>query len=126
MEMNCLLIDDASKWRSPLHEESKWFGVWRNYGCDYLEFTDEELQQCITKRKIGAIQTDGASIAHFLSEYLGLRLKNMTMYGGSDPDTLKVTLSTLTLLHKKVATVEELRDELRTMPDVGQNEEFYW
>jgi hypothetical protein len=124
--MNCLFIRDESKWRSPLHEESKWFGVWRNYGCDYLEFTDEKLQQCITKRKIAAIKADGESIARFLEEYLYLRLKNMTMYGGSDPDKLEVTLSSLRLLHRKAATVGELRDDLRKMPDVGKNEEVYW
>lgn len=37
--------------------------MWREKGCDYLEFFDEQLQQCITLRKIVAFRYEGQSIA---------------------------------------------------------------
>jgi hypothetical protein len=108
IEMNCPLITQQSKWRSEVHEEKQFYGVWQPYACDYVEFTDAQLQTCITSQKISSIETRGASIASYLGQYLGLRLKNIAMYnknssitGQSEKDDSRsVILSTLALLHK--------------------------
>jgi hypothetical protein len=125
VEMNCRLIEKESKWISPLHEEKNWFGVWRPYDCDYLEFTDTELQQCVSKRKIKLMKTQGASIAAYIRQYLELRLKNITLHDSSDPDAIKVTIDTLKLLNLNGA-VSMLENKLNKMPVVGKNEEYYW
>ena len=60
IEMNCALITKYnSTWVSSLHEEQEWFGYWQHDDCDYLEYTDTQLQQCVTERKISAIKHDG-------------------------------------------------------------------
>lgn len=104
-EWNCQFLEPQSKWISDLHEETNWFGVWRQYGCDYLEFTDTQLQQCITNRKIASIETKGNSIARFMKEYFGQRLKNISMYGGGGSNSsdnsdagIDVIIDTLTLV----------------------------
>ena len=76
----CNLLPPESKWVSSVHEETQWFGVWRQYDCDFLEFTDEQLQQCVTRRKISSITTKGLSIAVFLREFLKRRLENIQFY----------------------------------------------
>jgi hypothetical protein len=125
IEMNCRLVAKKSNWISPLHEEKDWFGVWRPYDCDYLEFTDAQLQQCVSKRKISLMKTEGASIAAYMRDYLELRLKNITMYDASDPDAINVTIDTLKLLHLN-GPVSTLESRLNKMPVVGKNEEYYW
>jgi hypothetical protein len=125
VEMNCRFIEREAKWISPLHEEKRWFGVWRPYDCDYLEFTDSQLQQCVSNRKIKKMKTEGASIARYIREYLELRLKNITMHDASDPEAIEVTIDTLKLLHLNGA-VSMLENRLNKMPIVGKNEEYYW
>lgn len=125
VEMNCRFIEKEAKWISPLHEEKRWFGVWRPYDCYYLEFTDSQLQQCVSDRKITLMKTEGASIALYIRNYLELRLKNITMHDASDPDGIKVTIDTLKLLHLNGA-VSMLENRIKQMPVVGKNEEYYW
>ena len=127
-EWNCRLIQPESKWISELHEENEWFGVWRQYGCGYLEFTDTQLQQCITKRKIASIETEGNSIARFMREYLELRLKNVTMYDGGS-EAVNVTIDTLTLVALSMNPEDHyfgVIKKLKKMPVVEANREHYW
>jgi hypothetical protein len=121
VEMNCRFINQESKWRSSLHEETKFFGYWKNYDCDYMEYTNDQLQQCMDTKKIGKFKTEGRSISEFLNEYLIQRLENIIMYKGSDAIT--VTLDTLALLH---AAGPDLAEILKARPNVGELEEIFW
>jgi hypothetical protein len=125
IEINCRLIKKESKWISPLHEEKRWFGVWRPYDCDYLEFTDSQLQQCVSSRKIKSMNTKGRSIASYIGNYLHHRSKIITMHNASDPEAIEVTIDTLSLLHSGGA-VSNLENRLRAMPVVRKNEEHYF
>lgn len=97
-EMNCKFIWPESRWMSTFRQK-QWMGVWRNYDCDYVEFTDNQLQTCINKKKISAVKFDGASVAEILNQFVSLRLQNIQMYNSTANDSVTVTLSTLKLLH---------------------------
>lgn len=121
--MICALIPKSSRWLSNLHNETNWYGIWRNNDCDYLEFTDAQLQQCITERGISTIKTSGMSIAKFLNEFLQQRLKgiNMTESGTT------VILSTLGLSHKAGTPNADVREEIASkIPPTGPSEEMYY
>jgi hypothetical protein len=115
LEMNCQFIPPTSVWRSPVHLETNWYGFWRPYGCDYLEFTKDQLQSCVTHHRIASMDLFGKSITDFLSEYLGQRLKGIVMYqpavegggGGAEPG-VKVVLTTLGALHWASRSDEDL------------------
>jgi hypothetical protein len=106
LEMNCRFIPPTSVWRSPVHQETDWYGFWRPYGCDYLEFTKDQLQSCVTHHRIASMDVFGKSIAEFLHEYLLQRLNGIVMYqpaveggrGGAEPG-VRVVLTTLGALH---------------------------
>lgn len=124
IEMNCRFIPQSSKWLSKIHNETNWYGVWRNDDCDYVEFTDSELQQCVNERNITSIKTEGRSIAAFLNEYLAQRLKNINL---TETGTT-VTLSTSRLLHVAAIPDARLREALAAAanPSRGPNEEVYY
>jgi hypothetical protein len=121
LEMNCRFIKQESKWRSHLHEETKFFGYWKNYDCDYMEYTNLQLQQCIDTKKIGKFKTEGRSISEFLNEYLIQRMENINLYKGSDAKT--VILDTLSLLHN---FGPDFAETLKARPNVGELEEIFW
>jgi hypothetical protein len=99
IEMNCMLIKEESKWRSALHNETHWYGSYDHYNCQYKEFTDKQLQQCIDRRKIVSFFGSGASIWQFLNEYLQLRTSHLTLYNTTSDDGLNIHLTTLSFLH---------------------------
>ena len=121
VEMNCRFIKQKSKWRSPLHGETKFFGYWKNYDCDYMEYTNEQLQQCVDTKKIGKFIAEGVSIASFLRQYLNQRMDNIKLYKGSDAITVK--LDTLSLLHRFGPGFAE---RLKARPKVSELEEIFW
>jgi hypothetical protein len=125
-----LLITRESKWISQVHQEKDFYGVWKPYACDYVQFTNEQLQTCINNKKIASIETKGASIAGFLAQYLGLRLKNITMYNNSqsaENDGRSITLSTLSLLHKMGAPDDQIVDALvKDRITTTELQEVYW
>jgi hypothetical protein len=121
LELNCKFIKKESKWRSPLHEEKKFFGYWKNYDCDYMEYTNEQLQQCVDTKKIGEFKTEGKSISLYLKQYLIQRIDGINLYKGSDAITVK--LSTLSLLH---AFGPGFAEEMKARPQVGELEEIFW
>jgi hypothetical protein len=120
-EMNCRFISPESKWRSPHHEEKKFFGYWKNYDCDYMEFTNEQLQQCVDTKKIGEFKTAGASISLYLNQYLMQRMDGIKLYNGTNAIT--ITLDTLSLLH---AFGPGFPKKMKARPMVGKLEEHYW
>lgn len=71
------LVKEA--WVSHIRREKHWFGTWKPYNCKYQEFTDHDLQACITKRNILSITLHGRSLANFLNQYLQLRLQRIHM-----------------------------------------------
>ena len=126
MEMNCALLKTYnSTWISPLHKETQWFGYWQHDDCDYLEFTDAQLQQCVTERKISAIKHEGASINSSIQQYVKSRKDNITFYDDNLPDAMDVTLSTLNLLHMQTNS-NELEAAFRKRPNSTQAHEYYW
>lgn len=122
VEMNCRLIRGSSKWISPMRS-SHWNGVWRERTCDYLEYTDEQLQKCIDLRKIISMTTIGQSIASYLDVYLKQRVGHLRFFQNtSDPEAINVALSTMSMLHHAGDPDEPLRtkwtSELqKTAPD---------
>mmetsp|Transcript_15140 Transcript_15140/g.31211 ORF Transcript_15140/g.31211 Transcript_15140/m.31211 type:complete len:697 (-) Transcript_15140:1269-3359(-) len=100
LESNCRWIRPGSKFQSSsvsYFRKKQWMGVWRRYDCDYMEYTDSQLQQCVDALQISKFETDGRSIAQYLGEYLQQRTQNLQLFQGSNGR--KVTLSTLGLLH---------------------------
>jgi hypothetical protein len=118
-------------WFSRIHEQKQWFGVFKKYECDYVEFTDAELQQCVDRKKISSVKLEGASISAFYNNYVQQRLANIRFYNASaspDPSQhLEVVLSTLAfphlLWHMTTKGWEKTLDET---PAVKPNEEKYF
>lgn len=125
VERNCALIDQSRYWSSRARV-SHWMGAWREYSCDYLEFTDKELQQCIDVKKITEISVKGASIAQNLKVMVDQRLAPLTMYpNASDPESTQVTVATLSLLHKTMGSDTTTRDWLRRLKDATDRQPVY-
>lgn len=125
VERNCALIDMSRYWSSR-GRVSRWMGVWREYSCDYLEFTDKELQQCIDVKKISQIDVKGASIAGNLKVMVDQRLQPLTMYpNASDPESIEVTVATLSLLHKSMESESMVRKSLRLLNDATDQKPIY-
>ena len=124
--MNCRFIDKTSQWLSSVHNEPEFNAVWRPYACDYQEFTTEQLQQCVTKRKIVAFQKNGASVADYVDEFVSHRLDKVTMYPDTqDPDALTIVFDTLSLLHSN-GPDGMLEETVSKLPAAPANEEHYW
>jgi hypothetical protein len=125
IEMNCRLIK-GKPWISHLHKETEFFGVWRPYDCNYMQFTTRQLQECVTKRKIVAFKKEGASVAEFVSEFVTHRLENVTMFQNqSDPDAITIVYDTLSLLHKN-GPDSMIHEVVQTLTEAPSNEEHYW
>ena len=122
-------LSRESRWISPVHHETKFMGAYHLDQCDYLEFTNKQLQQCITDRKIGKIEMVGDSIAKFATDTLDFRLQNITMWDETDPDSMTVHFNTLHLAH---FTWEENRKLIRFLNSnfknitTDKNVEHYW
>ena len=99
-------------------------GVWRRYDCDYVEFTNEELQQCVTAKKITGFKTQGKSIAEFLSHYVKQRTDPLQMYTGKDGK--RVTLTTMAILHKSSLTRDVLIQDLQKTPNVSHDKDIVY
>mmetsp|Transcript_12628 Transcript_12628/g.30585 ORF Transcript_12628/g.30585 Transcript_12628/m.30585 type:complete len:963 (+) Transcript_12628:201-3089(+) len=143
-EWNCRFLNPDAKWTSALHNETNWFGVWKQYACEYLDFSDEELQSCITDRKIKSIRTEGNSIAKFMNEYLSARMEHIALYGinneksnttntSSDEavdEGIDVVLDTLTMAALSMNPEQNylgLNKKMEKMPKVNlSSEEHYW
>jgi hypothetical protein len=121
LEMNCQFIPKPSLWRSSVHEETDWFGVWRPYRCDYLEFTKDQLQSCITEHRISIMDVYGHSIAAMLKEYLHQRLEGIVMYPPTtaEPTGTTIVLTTLGALHWAGGSDDDLartaQEEMQTL-----------
>ena len=132
IEMNCGLIEPWSRWKSSLHREEKWYGQWvHKSNCMYSQFTNDQLQQCIDRRKLYGFEIDGRSIAEIMRVYLGQRLQNITTYDNEKyGDGTKVSMTTLALLHicQYPDDVNPLEEKLKDMPDISssKSEEIYW
>jgi len=129
IEAGCRWINPLSRWRSSVHDEKDWYGNWQHdSGCSYSEYTDEQLQLCVDRRKLYGFEVEGASIAEFMREYLNQRLRNITLYdNNSQGNGTKVTLSSFRLLHHMV-DMQSWEDKLRQQRNVtvSSKEEFFW
>ena len=124
VEMNCRYIQDDAKVKTRLKKEKEWLGVWRQYDCDYTEYTNQQLQQCINEKRLSTFVTEGRSVAAFIKEYFDFRLAPLELFRGADGK--KVIVSTLSLLHKTAAPDTSLaRPELEAMPPVPNNTEYF-
>jgi len=106
-EMNCRFIWDKSRWTSSFREK-QFMTIWRQYGCDYYEYTDAQLQQCMDVQKISEFKFDGRSVAASFEQNVNLRLQHLNLYNKALPDAKRVTLSTLMLLHLTVKSYKEV------------------
>jgi hypothetical protein len=125
VERNCGLIDRSRYWNSRARA-SRWMGVWRQHSCDYLEFTDRELQQCIDAKKITGIKVSGRSVAGLLESMVRQRIAPLRMYpNASDPGSAEVTISTLALLHRTMHSDREVRESLRELKNATDRQLVY-
>lgn len=125
-EMNCRFLNQTSIWKSSLHQETRFNGVWRPYSCRYLEFTDEELQNCMSERKIATIRSEGFSVAEYIQEFVDHRLRNITLYNDTrDPTAMNVVYDTLSLLHHN-GPDGHMPEAVAKKSNVSYNEEHYW
>jgi hypothetical protein len=99
-EMNCGSIQPSHKWNATkLQHERDWMAMWRNYHCDYQEFTDDQLSQCFQTQKIKGLEKAGASISNMLQRYFQSRLENVTFYDANATDAQRVVFHTLQWPH---------------------------
>jgi hypothetical protein len=135
LESNCRLLPQTGKWESSsVHQETEWMGSWRPYACDYYEFTNDQLQQCITQRRIGSITTSGASISAMVEQYLKVRMVDMKLAPMLSGDTeatgepMSVVVDTLKWPHLLWHNTEDQWvDMLKSYPAVNATrEEHYW
>jgi hypothetical protein len=124
-EMNCRFIYPGSRWESSFREK-KWMGVWRQYGCDYYDYTDAQLQQCFDAKKVTEIKYDGASVADSFKQNVLLRLQNIQFYNGTDNGAISVTLSTLMFLHLATKTDTEIRTRFASMKNLNNTREVWY
>jgi len=86
----------------------------------------EQLQQCITKRKIVAFERKGTSVASFIEEFVNHRLNNITLHPDkTDPDALTIVYDTLSLLHEN-GPDGSAEFTIQKLPVAPKNEEHYW
>jgi hypothetical protein len=107
---------------------SDWYGVWRERSCDYLQFTDDQLQQCVTSKKISAFHVEGASISEFLKVLLDQRLSTITLYPNTlnATDSTEVTVTTLALLHHTMNTNAQFREYLSRLRNATEQRPIYY
>ena len=129
-EMNCPMIQPHGKWLSaPLQQESQWMGAWKNYQCDYLEFTNQQLAECFQTKKITEIRYEGASIGNNFNQFFSVRLQNVPFYRGTDGKF--VTVSSLKwphlLWHFTADVYKSLHlEEKPNLESVANTDETYW
>ena len=126
VEMNCKLIEPESLWISSLHKEEDFAGSWLPYTCRYLELSTQQLQQCVTKRKIASFAFKGTSVAEFMNNFVQYRLLNVTLYPNRwDREAIDVVFDTLGLLHKN-GPDGSFERELAKIAVAPDREEHYW
>lgn len=122
-EMNCALVRTFDKFKTTFRDQH-WMGVWRRYDCDYYEYTNAQLQQCIDTLQISQFKTAGASIATFLEEYLRQRVGHLFLYNGTAQGRT-ATLDTLSLLHRTLLTSSEFDEWIHLVPNVTDDPNNY-
>jgi len=119
-------------WKSSIVKDHEWYGMWKNYACDYVELTNAELQQCFDNRKIVSMQTHGTSVAGYINEYLQQRLSHVKFFDAEATDTpkehtLNVTLDTFSSPHLMWHnSSEEWKREFEEQPSPLPWEEHYY
>ena len=121
--MNCPLVQKFDKFQTTFRDPH-WMGVWRRYDCDYYEYTDAQLQQCIDTLQISKFETVGISIAAYLREYLTQRVGHLVLYNGTAQGRT-ATLDTLSLLHRSFLTSSEFDEWLNLLPNVTDHSNSY-
>jgi hypothetical protein len=126
VEMNCGFIH-STMWRSWLHQETRFYGVWTPETCQYRDLTQKQIQTCVDRRHISKISVVGCSVAGFLSEYVNQRLQGIQFVNASDK-TINVVLDTLWITHKlwhdTVTTFKTFLDGLKPI-DPSNEEHFF-
>lgn len=126
VEMNCAFIDTSRYWNSRARVKD-WYGVWREKDCDYLEFTDKQLQQCMTAKKITKIKVEGKSIAENLRVFVDQRLTPLNLYTNlTDREAAEITVTTLSLLHHTMESDRTVRRDFRSLPNATKRRQFYY
>jgi len=115
------------RWVTDLKRETNWYGFWQPYHCRYLEMGDNDIQQCVDRKKISSISLEGASIKQILSSYMSQKLQaiNMTTAGNRTVflDTLKMPHL---LWHKGVHDYQELLEtNFPSVVDDTENEHYF-
>ena len=132
----CAHQDAHHPWQSSLKKETQHYSIWKNYQCDYLQFTDADLQQCVTSKRIGSYDVQGASIAEFVRQYVKLRFAPIELYSppaeaadavSNTTRPVKLVISTFkiphVLWHKNMS---QWREVLEATPAVAEDEEAYF
>jgi len=125
-EQNCRFIPPESIWFSSLQEERNWFGIWKYYDCDLVEFTDTELQACIQKRSITPFDVRGTSIAKNLRQYTDQRSRNLTFFDTAQTGARKVIIDTVSSPHLVwKQDHQEWMGTLHAMKPVANDTDYY-
>jgi hypothetical protein len=92
-----------------------------------VEFTNQQLQQCVDAKKITNITTNGKSVADLLLEYINQRVAPLNLYNNTDDeDSIEVLLTTVALLHRVMDTNNVFREYLRSLPNATRKHEYYY
>lgn len=85
------------RWITDLKRETKWYGFWQPYQCQYLEMGDNEIQKCVDRKQISSITLQGASIKQILTSYMSQKLQAIKM---ATAGNRTVFLDTLKMPHR--------------------------
>ncbi|KAL3816859.1 hypothetical protein ACHAXA_005137 [Cyclostephanos tholiformis] len=108
------------RWMTDLKRDSKWFGWWKSYSCDYREMGDADIQRCIDLKNISKIETRGASLKNVVDSYMSQKLQNINMTTNTNNIVILDTLKMPHLLwHKSVN--EHRNDLMNDFPNVTAN-----
>eukprot|EP00956_Cyclotella_meneghiniana_P024094 scaffold48051_cov43-Cyclotella_meneghiniana.AAC.7 len=109
-----------------LNQETKWNGSWESYNCVYHDTTNDEIQECVSKKNISNIDVMGKSISNILKLYLSQRIQNITLANDA-PGSKKVILDSLQMPHLIWGkNQEEYLSHLSSLPNVTEDVEHYF
>jgi len=115
------------RWVTDLKKEHNWYGMWESYDCQYEEFGDDRIQQCVDQKRISKIELKGLSIRDVVKSYLTPRLQNIKLTDAGN-ETLSVVIDTLKLPHQLWhLSIDDYRKQLEdNYPNVTKGSENYW
>ena len=120
-EQGCKFVVNH-RWVTDLKRDSKWFGWWKPYSCEYRDMGDNDIQRCIDLKKISMIELRGASLKDVVDSYMSQKLLKINMTTETKNIVVLDTLKMPHLLWNKGIN-EHRNDLMNDFPNVTADSE---